>query len=318
MGLFLLALFVINPAAAQYNDVQNTLSRLENEIETLSRAVYRGDVAPPPPRGESYGAPGIKDAAAQAKAEIRIQQLETELQQLRGMLEEQNHQIGQLNKKLDVALGDMQVRMSDINSGGLQGAPGDAPSLSIQDMPVRSDLSNANVEAYTWKTKDQMEEITGMAAPQSLTEKTTEAVPTANAPVQNATSNVSAAMEYETAFSALKSNQYDRAASGFDSFLKNHPGHALAANAKYWLGESYYVQGEFEKASRVFAEGYKQFPKSTKAPDNLLKLGMSLSGMGSNKDACTAFAQLKKEFSSGASPVLRRADQEMQRIGCDG
>ncbi|MEM7679437.1 MAG: tol-pal system protein YbgF [Pseudomonadota bacterium] len=298
--------------------MQNKLDRLENEIETLSRAVYRGEVSGGAAPSAEYTADLGPDAASKAKAEIRFQQMETELRELRGMLEEQNFQMKQLTKKLDAAMGDMQVRMSDLtnNTGPNAGAP--QASSQPQDLQVRSALSNDNVEALTWKTKDQLDARTAAPTNNALDEKIpqTQGIDSNyQAKAQNV-SKVAAAAEYESAFSFLKNSQYDRAAVGFDRFLKNHPQHALAANAKYWLGESHYVQGNFERASRIFAEGYKEFPKATKAPDNLLKLGMSLAGMGSAQDACTAFKQLRKEFSSGASSVLRRAEQEMQRLNC--
>jgi len=76
------------------------------------------------------------------------------------------------------------------------------------------------------------------------------------------------------------------------------------------------VRGDFQRAARIFAEGYQQYPDSAKTPDNLLKLGLSLSSIGNDKDACIAFNQLKKDFSSGSGPVLRRAEQEIERLGC--
>ena len=80
--------------------------------------------------------------------------------------------------------------------------------------------------------------------------------------------------------------------------------------------ESFYVRRQYERAARIFAEGYQSYPKSSKAPDNLLKLGLSLGGMGNTHDACVALAQLKKEYASERTPVMRRADQEFSRLGC--
>ncbi len=125
-----------------------------------------------------------------------------------------------------------------------------------------------------------------------------------------------AAAAYENAFSLLKNGNYDAAEREFETFLQNNKGHPLAGNAKYWLGETFYVRGDFDRAARIFAEGYQQYPDGAKTADNLLKLGLSLSSIGNNKDACIALNQLKKDFSTGSGPVLRRAEQEMQRLGC--
>jgi tol-pal system protein YbgF len=124
------------------------------------------------------------------------------------------------------------------------------------------------------------------------------------------------ASAYEYAFTLLKGEDYSEAERAFSDFLDRYSDHSLASNAKYWLGETFYVRGDFERAARIFAEAYQQYPKSSKGPDNLLKLGMSLAGMGKSKDACTAFLQLKREYSNGAKPILVRAQQEMDKSGC--
>jgi TolA-binding protein len=90
----------------------------------------------------------------------------------------------------------------------------------------------------------------------------------------------------------------------------------LSANAKYWLGESWYVRNNFERAARIFAESYQQAPKGPKGPDNLLKLALSLNGMGKKEEACLTLGQLKKEYGASTSPILARAAQEGGRIGC--
>ena len=61
----------------------------------------------------------------------------------------------------------------------------------------------------------------------------------------------------------------------------------LAGNAQYWLGETYYVRKDYENAATAFALGYQKYPKSAKAADDLLKLGMSLGNLGKKPDACT-------------------------------
>lgn len=292
LGLFLLsAPVIVTPAYAQ-SDVHDRLERLENELNTLNRAVYRG--------GATAGSGGAGlTPQAQAATEVRIQQMETELRDLRGTLEKQNHDIKQMERKLDRALNDMQMRVQDLEGDAKtsSAAPAIKPPAAA-GAPVTSSYENGTVQTFSWGTG-------AASAPTPLASGD-----------QPQPSNVGAASAYEAAFSYLKGNQYDRAAEGFDVFIEKYPNHPLVPNAKYWLGETYYVRGQYADASRIFAEGYKQYPSGTKAPDNLLKLGMSLAGMGSQKDACVAFKQLQKDYKVGATSVLRRAEQEMKRIGC--
>ena len=122
--------------------------------------------------------------------------------------------------------------------------------------------------------------------------------------------------QYKHAFSLLSQANYGEAELALRSFVEQHPEDPLAGNAKYWLGETYYVRQDFEQAAITFAEAYQRYPDNSKAPDNLLKLGMSLAALGSKTDACGTFAELLKRYPDAAVTVLQRAKQERRRLGC--
>ena len=69
-------------------------------------------------------------------------------------------------------------------------------------------------------------------------------------------------------------------------------------------------------AAEGFLEGFQADPKGPKAPDSLLKLGMSLANLGKNEDACTAFSHLIDNFPNASNVVLDRARQESNNRGC--
>lgn len=283
-------------------DLQNRINRLENEIETLSRAIYKGET--PPPGSLSTG------AGSSADTEIRLQQIENEMRQLRGMLEEQAYETRKVKEQLERVTSDLELRMNDLEGGGSRSGAG-ASATRYTTMggrtPTQPSAVNNNVGAsggvgdgYQWSS--------GSAGGQlgSYTQSNT----------GNVNGDDLAAATYENAFSLVKNRDYDRAQAEFELFLRDNPKHPLAGNAQYWLGETHYVRGNFEKAARVFAEGYQKYPKGSKAADNLLKLGLSLDALGKTGDACVALNQLKKENPAGAAPVMRRAEQEMSRLGC--
>ena len=98
--------------------------------------------------------------------------------------------------------------------------------------------------------------------------------------------------------------------------MQMFPNDDRAGNAQYWLGETFYVRGNYAEAAKVFAQGYQKYPKSTKAPDNLLKLGLALSQTGKKQDACVTLMQLGKQFPSAAAVIKQRADDEMKKLNC--
>jgi tol-pal system protein YbgF len=120
---------------------------------------------------------------------------------------------------------------------------------------------------------------------------------------------------YERSYESLLRRQFGEAETGFRSVLEKHRDHSLAGNAQYWLGETYYVQGDYKGAAQAFLVGYRDFPKSRKAADSLLKLGLSLNRLGQKQQACAAYAQVDTQFPK-ATEARKRAQAEMKRAGC--
>ncbi len=120
---------------------------------------------------------------------------------------------------------------------------------------------------------------------------------------------------YERSYESLLRRQFNDAEVGFRSFLEQHRDHSLAGNAQYWLGETYYVQGDYKQAAQAFLSGYRDFPKSRKAVDSLLKLGLSLNRLGQKEQACAAYMQVGSQFPKAAE-ARKRAQSEIKRAGC--
>jgi len=121
---------------------------------------------------------------------------------------------------------------------------------------------------------------------------------------------------YHDAFKKLQDGDYAGAEKGFRAFVQRHPQHALAGNAQYWLGETYYARRDYQNAMTAFAEGYKAYKTSPKGPDNLLKLGITLATLGRKADSCAIFARFAQDYPRATDLQKRRIDQERQKNGC--
>lgn len=121
---------------------------------------------------------------------------------------------------------------------------------------------------------------------------------------------------YNDAFKKLQDGDYAGAERGFKTFVQRYPQHALAGNAQYWLGETYYARRDYQNAMTAFAEGYKAYKASPKGPDNLLKLGVTLANLGRKPDACAIFARFAQDYPRATDLQKRRIDQERQKNGC--
>jgi len=124
--------------------------------------------------------------------------------------------------------------------------------------------------------------------------------------------------QYDYATGLLQRGAYPEAELAFKAFVVQHPKDPLAGNAQYWLGETFYARSDYQHAASAFAEGYQKYKASAKAPDNLLKLGMSLGQVGRKENACLAFKQLAKEYPNASAAIKDRATRAQQRYGCTG
>lgn len=293
--LCLLASVASSAAYAQSKDVTNRLQRLENEIETLNRAVYKGETPPP-------GAVAAAPTASDGPTLDRLQRLENDLRDLTGKVEQQSYDNQQLQMKLDALEQDARMRLDAIEA-----QLRNAPAPQAQQQPPQAPPAQ---QAGDFPVTVGSEQNAAPPAPQPID-------PTTNVTGnETGVSSGDAAALYEEGFGQIKRQDYPAAEATFTSFMLKYPDHALAPNALYWLGETHYVRKEYAKASRVFAEAYQKFPNGPKGADNLLKLGMSLAGAGKKSDACIALGELKRKYPNGPAPVLTKGDQEMEALGC--
>lgn len=215
----------------------------------------------------------------------RINELQAEVQTLRGLVEQQAFQLEELknrNRDLYVDLDSRLARLEG-NPAAVQ-APNVAPALGdgqTQDLaPPPAPPADPNQLA--------MEPISGPtgappAPPMDAPPADPLAVPTPTtpvapppAPVTVDTTQIPQAGEqaaYEAAFAALREGRYAESARRFSSFLEQFPNGDLADNATYWLGESYYVTQNYRIALDTFRALLVQFPDSGKAADAMLKVG---------------------------------------------
>lgn len=194
----------------------------------------------------------------------RMGDIEEENRELRGKLEESQHEISQLNQKMETLSADVDYRLNNPDSGAAVNlAPNALPETSLS--PAGNALSSNTSE------------------------------------------------EYERARSLLEQGDYEAAEKAFAAFVSNHPKDDQAGAAQYWLGVTFFVRGQYDKASAGFAKGYKTYPKSPKAPDMLFKLSKSLAALGQNANACAPLDELSSKFPNA---LVKEANSDRKKLEC--
>jgi len=277
---------VMAPAARAQDTSIKTLvdrvERLQRDLTTLQRQVYRGE-APPRSEGSAAGGGEVPDTLA-ARIQLRLSQFETEVRGLTGQVEEQAFRINQMGQRLDRLVADIDLRLQRLEQGSQTG----------------SGEKSSKAGSKALGTLAGSELATAPALGEGL------------GPLPEGTPEE----RYRYATDLLSKQNFNEAERALTAFLKEHPKDKLAGNAKYWLGETYYVRGRYTDAAVAFAEGYETYPDSSKAPDNLLKLGKSLAALDQKPDACGIFAELRKRYSKAAPTILQQAKREQKRLSC--
>ncbi|MBQ0824065.1 tol-pal system protein YbgF [Microvirga sp. HBU67558] len=122
--------------------------------------------------------------------------------------------------------------------------------------------------------------------------------------------------DFDAAYASFAQKQYDQAEMGFRRFLQSNPRDKLVPEATFWLGETYLQRNRYREAAEQFLNVTAEHPDAAKAPDALLRLGISLNGLGAKDRACAVFAELDRKYPQASAPVRQASDREQKRIKC--
>jgi tol-pal system protein YbgF len=122
--------------------------------------------------------------------------------------------------------------------------------------------------------------------------------------------------QYDQAMNLMSRAQYDEAAAAFRSYADANPDDTdLSPQAIYWVANISFIRQNYAPAARTFAEVIKKYPKSTRAPDAMLKLAQSFMAMGQKKEGCTTLGLIKSKYPS-ASPQTLNAAASLRKTAC--
>ncbi len=140
--------------------------------------------------------------------------------------------------------------------------------------------------------------------------------PDAGGGTQIAAVSGDAKQAYDVAYGYILTGDYGVAEQHFQIWLESYPDNPQSGDARFWLGEAQFQQGRHREAASNFLALYRANPESRKAPDTLMRLGMSLAALGEKDAACGTFAEVQKKYPDAGGPVLNRVTEEARRARC--
>lgn len=305
-----------NAATAQdLAPLQDRVDRLERALNDLKIFVHRG--RPAASTGSGGGTTVIEnDSASAAGADGKIAALETEIRSLTNRVEEINFTVRRLDDRLTKLVEDVDFRLTAIERNMAAGGSGAAGGQSSASAPQSAASQPQTLGTVSQDAVNRVPATDNTATQPATPQPSQTTVARAAVPAPTAALEGTPEQRYDVAFGLLQSKRFGEAETSFEQFVADHPDHELAGNAQYWLGETYYVQGDYERAASAFLEGYKNYRSSSKSPDNLLKLGVTLVILNQQADACAVFAELKDRYPNAQNSIKRRAKREAQKAGC--
>ena len=292
---------------AKFADIQVMVGTLESFIRSKPGAML--------PQEASGG--GAAGQAAQGDIGPRVDALETQIGALASQLEQIGRQMSAIEAKLAGAPAPLAPLPS--NNEPLPDRQGQAPEPP-SDAALASAAGDTSQPRW-YGAKPGADQASGLpggqGGPESLLPPSESGAAGGEPPsLMAALPSGDAQSLYERGYGALLQQDYAGAEGAFRQLVDGYPNDPLAGNAQYWIGETYYARGEYKNAADAFLKGYKKYKSGQKAPDTLLKLGMTLAELGQKDAACSTFGELKTKFPAAPENIREEAKSERKKAGC--
>jgi len=305
MGV-VLALHLPMAARAQSENAQliQRMERLERDLRELRAQVFRGG------GNQGQAAPTVSGNPEYMMQ--RTDQLEEEIRKLTGKMEEQQYIQDQNAARIERLSNDLDFRLKALEGGKPPAlAPSNVPAPAGADPTSALPAAKAPGDPFRSPPAGVMGTMSNGPA---------SALPPAAAPAVAAPAAAlpggSPEEQYKYAFGLMRQSDFAGAELAFKEFIARYPKSDLAGNAEYWLGESYYVRGNYQAAATAYLETVQTYGTGAKGPDAMLKLGMSLALLNQKADACQTLKALPGKYPKAESGLKERAKLEAQRAKC--
>ena len=284
--------------------ISDQIQVITKDLKTLEKAVYQKSDVVKLKSSSSTSSDGLNEDIM-TKHLLKLNEIENQFRELTNKFEEVNFKLDKLSTRVTKIQSDTQLRFSDLENG---------PTTSKEDKQIILPGSNKPQDfgaAPAYQT-------TNLPKEQSLNSVETAQTVIAEEPEKRDSllPDKPAEEQYEFAVSFMKIGDYETAEFALREFIDKNKDHDLAGSAQYWYGETFRIRQLYSDAATAYLDGYQNYPKSKKAPDNLLKLGITMVQLGEKDQGCKMISGLKKEYPKASKSVLQKAQYEQKKFKC--
>ena len=302
-------LFFVNYVSAEEEDVSlkaisDQIQVITNDIKTLEKAVYQKSDIVNSRSSSSTSSDGLNEDIM-TKHLLKLNEVEDQFRELTNKFEEVNFKLDKLSTRVTKIQSDTQLRFSDLETGGITTKTEKLKTLPGSTKP--QDFGAA--PAYQTSNLPKEQSINSVESAKTVIAEEPE-------PRQSLLPDKPANEQYDFAVSFMKIGDYETAEFALKEFIDKNKDHDLAGSAQYWYGETFRIRQLYSDAATAYLDGYQNYPKSNKAPDNLLKLGITMVQLGEKDQGCKMISGIEKEYPKANKSVLQKAQYEQKKFKC--
>jgi len=220
----------------------------------------------------------------------KMKGLQQDVQELRGQLEVQSHDLKVLQQQQLDFYKDLDARIRHEPIKAAQNTP--PTEMNVAPTPISTPTASQTIAV----------------APEHNQVPITQPVV---APVHGNPADEQ--ISYLSAYELVKNKRYDEASTAMQAFVTQYPQGGYTANAQYWLGELCMVKKNYPQAIEHFNVVLQQYPSSSKSSASMLKRGYALAASGKTSEARTQLQQVVKTYPDTNTAQL--ANAKLQSLG---
>ena len=307
LALLLTPFLVFNSIIAEEEEIylksiSDQIQVITKDLKTLEKAVYqKSDVSSQNLILKKTD--GLNEDIL-TKHLLKLNEIEDQFRELTNKFEEVNFKLDKLSTRVTKIQSDTQLRFSDLenNESEVMQTKKSLPGTSKpQDFGANPGYQTTNLPSK--------QSINSVESAQTVITEEPEKK-------ESLLPDKPPAEQYEFAVSFMKIGDYETAEFALKEFIEKNKDHDLAGSAQYWYGETFRIRQLYSDAATAYLDGYQNYPKSKKAPDNLLKLGITMVQLGEKDQGCKMISGLKKEYPKASKSVLQKAQYEQKKFKC--
>ena len=317
--IFLVNIFTQSSFSEEPN-IYSILEVIQKDLKTLEKAVYSENITFSENNNDIDSSKEFSQNSEDVLTRhlLKLNEIEDQFKTLTNKFEEINFKLDKLSTRLSKVQSDNQLRFQQLEEGATESfIIGQDDNKKLTSKPKDNKVLPGSSEPQDLGAISYKDTATNELNQKTQSVETTSTVVTETfQSEEKLLPNMNPKKQYEFAKSFLQVGDYNTAERALREFVIINADHELAGSAQYWYAETFRIRQLYTDAASAYLEGYQNYPKSKKAPINLLKLGISLVQIGEKDQGCLMITGVKKQYPKANQSVLQKAKYEEKKFEC--